>query len=185
MAREQVLKVTINDEELRRWFEYAGYKVRDARDPFARIAYELILLGIETQFVTEGMRSGGWMPLALRTRQERAHEGFGPAHPILERTGAMKEDLTAIDAFRITREHLEYSPRDTRQIAEHGKTYAHYHQEESGRTPARPWLIITDSDEEYMEHIFENWLDDLRFENRARPNVLGIFGAPHLNILFL
>jgi hypothetical protein len=190
MAREEVLKVTVHDEELRRWFDYAGYKVRDARDPFARVAEEIIRLGIETQFVTEGARSGGWEPLAFRTRQERALQGFGAGHPILERTGAMKSDLLDPDAFIVTRERLRYSPRSVEQMAMYQKSYANYHQEIQTRddgsiTPARPWLVWLPEDNHRMEEIFEDWLDDLRFENRARPNVLGIFGAPNLNVMFL
>ena len=49
-------------------------------------------------FDDEGRRVGRWAPLAESTVQRRASQGFGPEHPILQRSGALRN--VVIDTFQ-------------------------------------------------------------------------------------
>lgn len=42
----------------------------------------------------ENEADGGWADLAPRTNEERVHQGFTPAHPILKRLGIVQAALT-------------------------------------------------------------------------------------------
>jgi hypothetical protein len=69
-------EMRVHDGELQAWFKYAGYKARDAREPFRRIAFEVILPAIEEQFATEGDRSGDfWEDLTEPYGMYKARQG--------------------------------------------------------------------------------------------------------------
>lgn len=185
MARETFIRLDVDDAEMQEWFVYAGYKVRDARAPFARVAYDVIRTGIYEQFATEGERSGEpWEPLSEEYQRRKIQDGYGDK-PILERTGSMKDDLTAFDAFQITREHMRYAPRAERQMARYGKRYDHYHQTGGdifGVPPRRQIADVTRDDMAQIEHIFTAWLDDLRTHNMRRPGSSGASRIPFFDI---
>lgn len=58
---------------------------------------------VRQQFATEGQHGGNtWPALARRTQLERRSLGYGPAHPILRRTGALERSLTTINSDAIS-----------------------------------------------------------------------------------
>jgi len=95
---------------------------------------------IEKLFDSEGADAGGWVGLAVSTAKQRARKGYGAYHPILVRSGDLRDSL--IDANnRLACEMV--SPRAWyigTQVY-----YAVYHQSLAPRTklPRRPMMIIT------------------------------------------
>lgn len=180
MPRDLYWDIKVDDREVINFFEYAGYKTRDARDPLSKVAYEVIYPGIQIQFITEGARTGGWQSLSTMYEKQKAADGYG-AKPILERTGAMKKDLLDISAFRVTRTSMHYHPRDTHRVAEYGSgEYAEYLQQgryDEHYMPPRPWLVVTPEDERKIYDIFYEWLDELRTANRSRRGTAVYMGS--------
>jgi hypothetical protein len=104
-------------------------------------------------FQSEGARVGRWDALADSTQAKRAAQGFSPDHPILERSGALKDiavaGFTAVDTNRTQARGDSYSDQLTTSsihvsdgVAElnaHGWKVAN--QERRGH-PARPiWFV--------------------------------------------
>jgi phage gpG-like protein len=159
------------EEQAKAFFDYAGYKVRDMRDPFHRVKDEVILLGLHVQFNTEGGRTGGWISLNADYEEDKfAKWGY---KPILEASGLMKQKLLDPDAFHITQKRLVYSP-DAPEYAVAHQTGA---ERPRGDLPPRPWLVVTFDDEDKIYDIFYEWLDELRHANRRRPNS-GVYMGP-------
>lgn len=157
----------VHDAQLQAFFAYAGYKARDLREPFRKIAFEVLLPGIAEQFATEGERSGEFWE-DLSTPYDLYKElRWGPK-PILEASGAGKAALLNPGAFEIHAHSMRYSPD--------APEYMDYHQTGTSKMPARPWLRITPDDELQMTDIFEDWLDDLRSANQRRGPVTGYSG---------
>jgi len=96
---------------------------------------------IEKLFDSEGAYGGtGWVGLSEATAKDRTRKGYGAYHPILVRSGELRDSL--IDANHRSACEM-VSPR-----AWHIGTqvdYAVYHQSRAPRTkiPRRPMLIIT------------------------------------------
>lgn len=93
-------------------------------------------------FGTEGEhgRGGSWPELAESTVEDRIRKGFEGEHPILERTGALKDSLISRNAAFAC---IESSPRALfigTQVR-----YAIYHQSRAPRhkIPRRAFLYIT------------------------------------------
>lgn len=163
------VRAELHDSVMQEWFAYAGYKARDAREPFREIAYTVIRPGIVEQFATEGRRlyTEGWKPLSESYAKYKAKDGYGEK-PILQRKGAMKDAMESWTAFRVHQHNLSYEPVVP--------DYAHWHQTGGyveGQPPQRKIVDITTDDEIEIQYIFEKWLDDLRFDNRRRPNAAG------------
>lgn len=165
------IEFQVDDTTAQAWFTYAGYKIRDARLPLSRVAFEVIRPGIEEQFATEGARTGGWRPLTFEYEYYKTLQ-WGE-RPILEASGEGKRRMLAVSAFHIHKTSLVYDPDDP--------GYMHWHQTGGyvpGRPPQRQIVTITTEDEAKIEAIFMEWLDSLRRSNRARPNDVGNFGGP-------
>lgn len=161
----------VDDTTAQAWFDYAGYKIRDARLPLTRVAFEVIRPGIEEQFASEGMRTDpmGWRPLNGIYEYYKLLQ-WGPK-PILEASGTGKRRLLAFTAFKIHKTSLIYNPDDP--------GYMHWHQTggyKPGKPPQRQIVTITVQDRVQIEAIFMEWLDTLRRSNRARPNDIGFSG---------
>lgn len=95
-------------------------------------------------FDTEGASTGApWQPLAKRTVDERRRLGFGPEHPILQRTQNLQRALTIGEGayVRTTPRSLEY------MVAPH-LGYFVYHQSNQPRTrlPRRAPVLLTMDD---------------------------------------
>lgn len=58
-----------------------------------------LLEGVDEAFVREGP---GWAPLAESTARDRQRRGYGPRHPVLQRTGKLRRSWRArIDGDRL------------------------------------------------------------------------------------
>lgn len=82
----------------------------DFSNEFQGIAGNL-WLHFEEVFRAEGP---GWKPLAQRTQNERAAQGYDPKHPILERTGVFKESFMSNAEIQMDPTFLVYRSRDRR-----------------------------------------------------------------------
>jgi hypothetical protein len=95
-------------------------------------------------FASEGGSTGApWPQLAPRTQLQRRRIGLPPAHPILERSGALKRALTTGEGayVRSTATRLEY-------LLSSEVGYFKYHQSRAPRTrlPRRAPVLLTGDD---------------------------------------
>jgi Phage virion morphogenesis family len=94
----------------------------------------------QEQFTTEGGRaSGGWAALAPSTVKRR-----GSAHPILQVSGALMEELTKRSNVLVTDSFAHLSIPD--DVEEYGR----YHQSGTSRMPQRRPIEFTDMDRRQM-----------------------------------
>lgn len=85
-------------------------------------------------FATEGASTGAkWAPLAKSTQAERVRLGFGAAHPILERTGALKRALTIGEGAFASMQPQSLTYRLSSEV-----DYFKYHQSSKPRTTKLP-----------------------------------------------
>jgi len=56
----------------------------------------------DRNFITEGSQVGGWRQLAPMTQRVRRERGYGPKHPILKQSGALRRAVAG---------ELRYGPR--------------------------------------------------------------------------
>jgi hypothetical protein len=95
-------------------------------------------------FATEGASTGApWPALAARTQAERRRLGFGPAHPILERTGTLLRALTLGDGAAILT-----TATTLRYVVGEDAGYFRYHQSKAPRSrlPRRAPVEFTADD---------------------------------------
>ena len=95
-------------------------------------------------FDTEGKSTGApWAPLAERTQRDRQRQGYGPAHPILQRTTQLQRALTIGEGayIKTTAESMAYL------LAPH-IDYFIYHQSRKPRKkiPRRAPVLLTADD---------------------------------------
>lgn len=94
---------------------------------------------VADNFAGEWDGASGWAPLAESTQEDRVRRGYSAAHPILQRTGELastidyRHDLGADDAA------VEIEPR---------ADYAAFHQEGTSKMPARPFVALSERDQE-------------------------------------
>jgi phage gpG-like protein len=162
MASDIHFRVDVDDKQAIAFFEYAGYKTRDAREPLRKVAMEVIYPGIVEQFEEEGARTGGWQPLNKKYLKQKAKDGYGDK-PILERTGEMKDALLDPEAFHVYKTKLTYRPNAPDRAVWHQQG-----RDDENYMPARPWLVITEEDNAQIRDIFTDWLDELRTSNPRR-----------------
>lgn len=95
-------------------------------------------------FATEGASTGApWRELAPRTQADRRRNGFPPAHPILERTGALKRALTIGEGA-----YVSMTPQRLQYRLSESVGYFKYHQSTQPRTrlPRRAPVLLTADD---------------------------------------
>lgn len=153
------------------WFDYAGYRVRDMREPLGETRDYINRL-MDAQFRTEGLAlSGGWEPLS-EDYAVRKFRAVG-AEPILVRTHEMKDIVLDLEppVWRITMNDAVFDPPIERAgwhqtgVQRFGGGPDH---NKPNRLPARPILELHEEHYLMIEDIFEQWLDDLRSGNRRR-----------------
>jgi len=121
-------------------------KLEDFKKPLWKSS-RLILADVETNFETEGSLAGGWAPLAPSTVAGRIREGYGGAHPILQKTGALRRSF--------------YSKVDSkRAFISASSPYYGFHQSIRPRTrlPRRPMLLLTDRTKENIVEEFHKFV---------------------------
>lgn len=171
-----LLHIEIDDAKAQEFFNYAGYKIRDAREPLRDTMLQVVWPAIRDQLASEGRRSGNpWPELSDKYREwkELNHGSL----PILYLEGDMWDALFDRNAYRVTRERLTYHPQND---------YAHWHQEGGyieGRPPQRTIIDLIPEDYDEIDMIFQDWLDELRTTNRARGTSVEFQSGPSIDIL--
>lgn len=177
-----VVGFKVHREEVDSYFAYAGYKVRDMREPFTDVAKMTISM-VHEQFLTEGARMGTpWEPLSASYLLEK--EISFPGRRILVRTGEMElgtEDFFNPTVLRITKDSMHYKPHrlvdgdvDLVQVHAMGRGPLGFNSktgEPWGAMPARPIFEETQEWYDEVERAFTRWLNGLRERNTARGDI--------------
>lgn len=171
-----LLSVDIDDATTQEWFTYAGYHIRDAREPLRDTMQDVIWPAIREQLDSQGSRSGD--PYEQLSEKYAAWKELRyPGEPILTLTGDMERALFHPRSYRVTRDSLYYHPNSD---------YAHWHQEGGyveGRPPQRVIIELIPTDYQMIEAVFQSWLDDLRSTNIRRGSDFSAQSAPFIDIL--
>ena len=120
---------------------FAGFGATiDAMPAALRAGLPAVGAAFAANFTRQGARAA-WAPLAPSTQAERRRLGYGPARPILVRSGALRAHvLAATKAARITRTgntvRLVVDPRP-------GMPKYAWLALGTSRMPARPMLVVT------------------------------------------
>lgn len=161
-----------SDHEAQEFFAYAGYKARNLRTPLQR-AGSALLHHINLTFATEGRAAlQAWPPLARGYAQQKLKE-WGD-RPLLVASGQMRSKAISRQRLRVSGDELVYSMTSP--------AFAVLHQEggEGGvtkdgrpfqRPPRRAFVVITPSLVDSIEHVFAEWLEDLKGMNRRRRDI--------------
>jgi phage gpG-like protein len=141
------LKFTIEGvPEVSRILLMTNQKVTNFKKPLWNSA-KMVLQDVERNFQTEGSLVGGWSPLAESTVKGRIREGYGGAHPILQKTGSLKRSFfSAVDAKKA--------------VISSKSPYFVYHQsrEPRQRLPRRAMLVMTEYTKENIVEEFNKFL---------------------------
>ncbi len=128
-------------------------KAGDFSDEMAAIA-GVMLDSVEENFEKEG-RPERWAPLAEETVEDRRKKGFGPEHPILQRTGTLAASVQETSSHNEALVHTNLR-------------YAAIHQfgGDAGRNkkvkiPARPFMELTQEEEDEIADIIKEALREL------------------------
>lgn len=179
-----IVRIEIDTAHAQAFFDYAGNKVRDAKEPLRNIRDWVIIPAIDDQLETEGGHGlSPWEPLSSEYERRKIADGYGDK-PILERDGSMRKALLSKRAFRISRQELDFDP----QYANPNVDYAGWHQGGGyvpGRPPQRTIIDLTVEDEEEIEMIFYDWLDELRTASDRSPTSEAFGIADMIDILGL
>jgi phage gpG-like protein len=121
-------------------------KVTDFSTPLKQ-ASKFILADIEQNFISEGGLVGGWTPLSQSTILGRIREGYGGAHPILQKTGKLRKSFFS-----------KVSKNKT--MITSTSPYFPYHQSRSPRTklPRRAMLVLTERTKQNIVQSFNSFL---------------------------
>lgn len=165
-----LISYNVDDREAQAFFDYAGYKTRDMREPLERVlrfvrAFEMevfasegeALLGHQWDELSDNPPGRGYL-----SRKERER----PGQTILRYDDDLW--LQAISAGRTTVDSLTY---EVTAQNKRGFDYGEAHMTGTDKMPARPWFGWTQSHEEFTQYVFELWLDELRTANARRGEI--------------
>lgn len=148
-----MFRVSVNTKEIDGLARGLIRKSGDWSEETAAIA-GVMLDAAEENFEREG-RPETWTPLAEATVEDRREKGFGPEHPILQRTGTLAASIQAENS------------RDE-ALVHTNLRYAAIHQfgGKAGRgrkvaIPPRPFLVLTREDEDEIADIIKEALRKL------------------------
>lgn len=96
---------------------------------------------VEANFSSQSDGSEAWRRLAPATQKDRKRRGYGPASPILVRTGALKAAATTQLKAKVDGPVLSVNVGGSRAI----QRIAQYHSSGTKKIPARPFLKVTAS----------------------------------------
>lgn len=116
-----------------------GYAVRHASQPMAQ-AKDIIVTAMKDNFAGEWDGTEHWQQLAPRTVEDRIRKGFPGSHPILERTGRLKNSING-----------DSNSESAEGYVDGRIPYAEYLNDGTSKMPARPYLAISAKDEERIE----------------------------------
>jgi phage gpG-like protein len=121
-------------------FKRLNFRIRDLSPIFKRVS-EKFRQEIGFQFTSEGSHGGhAWAPLKPATVRDRINKGYGGEHPILVRTGRLRDSLR-------NEQHRDACGGITARSFLIGTQvdYAKYHQSKLPRRklPRRAFMVIT------------------------------------------
>jgi len=129
-----------NSTEIRGILNEIKAKLIDNSSPMLSFIGERVVLpSIKKNFEEEG-RPTKWVELAPWTQRERVSQGYGPAHPILQRSGELMRMATVKDNL------LWQENKNELKIicVVEDKWKLHFGE---GRLPARPFFMLQKEDE--------------------------------------
>ena len=134
-----MIKVAVSTREIDGLAVRLARKSSDTEETMTEIA-GIMLDAVEENFEQEG-RPEKWTPLADATVEDRREKGFGPKHPILQRTVTLAASVQA------------HSSRSEAMVTTNLR-YAAIHNfgGEAGRNkkvtiPPRPFMVLTNEEE--------------------------------------
>lgn len=153
-----MLRVRLQSESAVSLLETIAQRLARAEELLASAA-PVVAAAMELNFDEEG-RPVRWAPLAPRSAAWKARR-FGAGLRILERTGALRRSITT----RLEGRAL---------VASSDVPYAAFHQFGTRRLPARPFLVLTESDKEEVARAVAESLVSTSHE----PAPSGVEGSP-------
>lgn len=152
----------LDTREAEAFFEYAGFRARNMRDPLQRVGNRL-LHHVNLTFATEG----GWVahpwpelnPKYAAWKLSQVGE-----RPMLVFTGQLRREAISRRRLRI---EASYGHGRLRYTLDR-PAYAEYHQDGEGRNKRRPFVVINRELVEEVELVFREWLEELKGLNVSR-----------------
>jgi phage gpG-like protein len=160
---------TIDDDQARRFFEYAGFRARNLTDPLRR-AGRTLLHHINLTFASEGAWVGERWP-GLDPEYEEWKAEHYPGRPLLVQSGRMYRDAISERSISVHGNTLRYG-FDSRYagVQQHGAEWTTDRGHEAV-IPERPFIKVTPGLIEQIENDFRVWLEELKATNRARRSI--------------
>lgn len=160
-----MLRVSLDiagEVQYERGFAAMDEELRDLSEPLRDVA-DLLVRSVGEQFATEGAHGLGseWVPLEPRYAAEKEAR-YGP-HPILVRTGAMRDAFLVHGTRELTHDHLLWGVTD--QVDSDGDRIAvraAAHQSGEGVVPQRKMIALTNLERRDIDHQFVSWLTYMR-----------------------
>jgi phage virion morphogenesis protein len=139
-----------------------GRDLSNMRTPLRESVQRVVIPSIDANFQLGGRPP--WTPLADSTTERRIRQGTGLK--ILQETGKLRETATQFSRWDIGTDeaHIGNWPANVKTraaVAEGGASRAGKFR--TSEIPARPFLLIQDTDAEQIDEIFLDWM-----ERRAR-----------------
>lgn len=143
-----------------------GLQIKSFREPLKRSIQQVLAPSFRKNFEAGG-RPTKWQPLAEPTVQLR-----GSAHPVLVRTGLLKQTIQQFNIWTVDR--TKAALLDLPQKIWYGKIHqAGYGyggrggQVRAAGIPARPFVMVQDEDYEAIDRVFDRWFAERMAVTRA------------------
>jgi phage gpG-like protein len=147
MAQFFQLRFTVEGvPELSRILALTNERLGNFKLPLQKSA-KFILADVERNFESEGGLVGGWQPLAPSTVKGRIREGYGGAHPILQKTGRLRKSFFS-------------TVTNTRALVTSRSPYFGFHQSRLSRKkiPRRAMLVLTEYTRQNIVQEFNKYI---------------------------
>lgn len=167
----------VGSDELLEFIRYAGVYAYDMHDLIDGIK-QVVQLGMEEQFETEGMaRTGGWIPLA---DDYQIWKDSHMPNTMLKLTNEMYSIISSEDSWFVTMQHAFFLPPSEKagwhqEGVPFRRTRGWQPRNDAGRfmtkrtapnpLPARPFLVWDESDDVQVDVMIADWLERLKEEH--------------------
>lgn len=170
MGRLEVRFQLSGETEFARAFDNIKHIPDDFRGAWEPMAEDFWKQNEDT-FAAEGP---GWAPLAPATRWDRLYHGYPPSHPILVRSGALKDSLTDGTAdgaiYEVYPREMSLgtelkTPDGRYTLGMLHQTGTRPHKNSPHGMPARPPVVVTPELKRKWNKRLEMWLrDELNYQ---------------------
>lgn len=146
-----MFRISLNTKEIDGLAVRLARRSTDFREAMTEIA-GIMLDAVEENFEKEG-RPATWTPLADETVEDRRKKGYGPEHPILQRTGTLATSVQADsdDRSAVVHTNLRYAAiQHFGGKAGRGKKVT---------ILPRPFLVLAPQDEDEIANVLRKLLD--------------------------